>query len=155
MIFSRILLSGLIFIGSAASAQELIIYPNEGQDAETQEADEFACYKWAKEESQFDPMVLPEATEAPPEQEAKKGGVGRGALRGAAIGGIVDGSDGAKTGAAVGAVGGGIRRGSQNADQAQKQANWEQEQAAIYAEGRNTYNRAYAACMEARDYTVK
>ena len=108
MFFSKILLSGLIFIGSAASAQELIIYPNEGQDAETQEADEFACYKWAKEESQFDPMVLPEATEAPPEQEAKKGGVGRGALRGAAIGGIVDGSDGAKTGAAVGAVAGGI-----------------------------------------------
>lgn len=155
MTYSRFLLSGLFLIWSAASAQELIIYPNKDQDAETQEADEFACYKWGKEESGFDPMVLPEATEAPPEQQAKKGGLGRGALRGAAIGGIVDGSDGAKTGAAAGAVVGGVRRGSQNAEQAQKEANWEQEQAQIYAEGRNNYNRAFAACMEARDYTVK
>ena len=84
-----------------SSAQDLYIYPNDGQSQEQQDADEFQCYKWARDESGFDPMATPTATEPPPPQEARKGGIGRGALRGAAIGGIVDGSDGAKTGAAA------------------------------------------------------
>ena len=138
-----------------AAAQDLMIYPKDGQDKDQQEQDEFQCYRWSRDETGFDPMVVPTATAAPPQQEAKKGGVGRGAVRGAAVGGIIDGSDGAKTGAAAGALVGGMRRSSQNRSEAQAQAQWEQEQAQIYAQNRNNYNRAFAACLEGRGYTVR
>lgn len=140
---------------SVALGQELIVYPNEDQDKETQDADEFACYKWAKDSSGFDPMAPPTATEAPPQEEAKKGGAGRGAVRGAAVGAIVDGSDGAKTGALAGGAVGGMRRSDQKRKQQQAEDQWAQEQAAQYQQGRNNYNRAYAACLEGRGYTVR
>ena len=76
-------------------------------------------------------------------------------LRGAAIGGIVDGSSGAKKGAGAGAVLGSARRKDQQKNAAKAQQNWEQEQAAIYAENRNRYNRAYSACLEGKNYTVR
>ena len=147
-------LVGLLFVFSTF-AQELMIYPNEDQTKEQQDKDQFDCYGWAKNETGFDPMAPPTATEAPPQQEAKKGGVGRGAARGAVVGGIVDGSDGAKTGAAAGAVVGGARRRDQQRQQQQSQQQWEQEQQQIYADKRNRYNRAYAACLEGRGYTVR
>ena len=145
----------LILLATGLQASELMIYPNEGQDEMQQEQDNFQCYSWAKGESGFDPMAPPTTTAPPPQQEAKKGGVGRGALRGAAVGGIIDGSDGAKTGAAAGAVVGGARRADQNRQQAQAQAQYEQEQVAQYEASRNSYNRAFAACMEGRGYTVR
>lgn len=145
----------LVVAAGPAAAQDLMIYPKDGQDKEQQEQDEFQCYRWARGETGFDPMEVPTATEAPPQQQAKKGGVGRGAVRGAAVGGIVGGSDGAKTGAAAGGLVGGMRRGDQNRSEAQAQAQWEQEQAAIYAQNRNNYNRAYAVCLEGRGYTVR
>lgn len=144
-----------IFCSGNLAAQELMIYPNEGQDKDKQEVDEFQCYGWAKDQSGFDPMALPTATEAPPAQEAAKGGLVRGAAGGAAVGAIIDGGDGAAKGAAAGAVLGGMRRNSQNRSQAQSQQNWEQEQAEQYAAKRNSYNRAYAACLEGRGYTVR
>lgn len=139
---------------SPANADELMIYPAEGQDQATQDKDKFECYGWAKEQSGFDPMAPPTATEPPPQKGAKKGGVGRGILRGAAVGAIIDGGDGALTGAAAGAAIGGMRRGSQNREEEQERENWEQEQAANYANQRNNYNRAYAACLQGRGYTV-
>ena len=145
----------IIFCSGTLTAQELMIYPNEGQDKDKQEMDEFKCYGWAKDQSGFDPMAVPTATEAPPQQEAQKGGLVRGAAGGAAVGAIIDGGDGAAKGAAAGAVLGGMRRNSQKRDQQQKQANWEQEQAEQYAAKRNSYNRAYAACLEGRGYTVR
>lgn len=152
----KLILAGFLTTASMSlMASELMIYPNEGQDDVQQEQDNYQCYSWAKGESGFDPMAVPTATEPAPQQEAKKGGVGRGALRGAAVGGIIDGSDGAKTGAAAGAVVGGVRRADQNRQQAQQQAQWEQEQAAQYEAARGSYNRAFAACMEGRGYTVK
>jgi hypothetical protein len=144
-----------VLAAPAVLANDLVVYPNSGQDQTQQDKDNYECYGWAKNQSGFDPMAAPTATEPPPQQEAAVGGVGRGALRGAAIGGIIDGSDGAKTGAAAGAVMGGMRRADQNRKQAQQQQQWEQEQAAQYQQGRNNYNRAYAACMEGRGYTVR
>ena len=136
-------------------AQDLMIFPNDGQSRDQQDADEFSCYKWAVGESGFDPMATPTATAPPPPKEQKKGGTGRGMLRGAAIGGIIDGSDGAKTGAYAGAAMGTMRRNDQRRQQDNAEAQWEQEQSAIYAENRNRYNRAYAACLEAKGYTVR
>jgi hypothetical protein len=144
-----------VFCSGTLLAQDLMIYPNEGQDKDRQEMDEFQCYGWAKDQSGFDPMAVPTATEAPPQQEAQKGGLVRGAAGGAAVGAIIDGGDGAAKGAAAGAVLGGMRRNSQNRSQQQQQQNWEQEQAQQYAAKRNSYNRAYAACLEGRGYTVR
>jgi len=156
MTFTRILGICLVcFAPSLVSAQEPIIYPNQNQDQAQQDKDQFECYGWAKGQSRFDPMAPPTATEPPPQQQAKKGGLVRGAARGAIIGGIVDGSDGAKTGAKAGGAIGGIRRVDQNQQEAQSQQQWEQQQAAQYQQGRDGYNRAYSACLEGRGYTVR
>ena len=141
-------------------AQDPIVYPDKGQSAEQQEKDKFECYNWAKQQTGFDPMQVPTATEPPPAQEAPKGGVGRGAARGALVGvtaGAIadDAGKGAAIGAASGALVGGMRRNDQQRQQQQAQQQWEQEQAANYANQRNNYNRAYGACLEGRGYTVK
>ena len=144
-----------ICMAATSMAQELMIFPNADQSADQQKQDEFTCYGWAKDQSAFDPMAPPTATEPPPEEGAKKGGAGKGLVRGAAVGGIVGGSSGAKRGAGAGVVVGGVRRQDQKKKEAQAREQWEQEQQRIYAENRNRYNRAYAACMEGKDYTVR
>lgn len=141
-------LCGLCFTATSMAADELIIFPNAGQTGEQQEADKFACYGWAKNQSGFDPM-------APPKKEAKKGGTGKGMLRGAAIGGIVGGSSGAKKGAGAGAVMGTARRNDQKRSETKSQQDWEQEQVAIYSANRDLYNRNYGACLEGKNYTVR
>ena len=145
-----------VCVAATGMADELMIFPNADQSSEQQEEDKFACYGWAKGESGFDPMAPPTATEPPPQQSAKKGGVGRGAARGAAVGQLAGGdSDSTKSGAAAGAAIGGMRRNDQKRKEAQQREQWEQEQARIYTENRNRYNRAYAACLEGKDYTVR
>jgi len=145
-------------------AQELVVYPNEGQSSEQQEKDKFECYSWAKGDSGFDPMALPTASEPPPEKEAEKGGTGKGLARGAvaglAVGAIAgdsksDKRKATKAGAAGGAVVGTARRNDQKKEEEKKQKDWEQQQTQQYAQNRNNYNRAYAACLEGRSYSVK
>ncbi len=149
-----------ILIGGSALAQELIVYPSEGQRQEQVEKDKFSCYTWAKQRTGFDPMETPKATTAPPAREPQKGGLLRGATRGAAVGAIGgaiggDAGKGAAIGAGVGGLIGGIRRKDQVARQQQEEEQWAREQAAIYTQKRNAYNRAYSACLEAKGYTVK
>ncbi len=139
-------------MAATSMADELMIFPNVDQSSEQQEEDKFACYNWAKGESDFDPMAPPTATEAPPQEGARKGGVGRGLVRGAAVGAIA--GDAGK-GAAAGALIGGMRRQDQKRKEQQQRQQWEQEQQRIYAENRNRYNRAYAACLEGKNYTVR
>ena len=138
------------------AAEELMIFPNADQSVEQQAQDKFACYSWATDQSDFDPMAPPTATEPPPQQQARTGSVGRGLVRGAAIGGIVgDSSESARRGAAAGLLIGGMRRQDQKRKEEQARQQWEQEQQRIYAENRNRYNRAYAACLEGKNYTVR
>ena len=142
-------------------AQELVIYPAKGQSAEQMDKDKYECYTWAKQQSGFDPMAPPTATEAPPAQEAQKGGLVKGGLRGAAVGGAVgkiandDASKGAKSGAAAGAIVGGIRKQDQKKQQQKSEEQWAQDQTANYAKNRDSYNRAHTACLEGKGYTVK
>jgi hypothetical protein len=150
----------MLFTVTSAFAQELMIYPNQGQSNEQMEQDKFQCYSWAKQQSGFDPMAPPTATAPPPQQEARQGGVGRGAVRGGLVGvaaGAIagDAGKGAAIGAASGALVGGMRRNDQVRNEKQKQEQWEQQQVQQYAQGRNSYNRAYAACLEGRGYTVR
>lgn len=37
-------------------AQDPIVYPSKGQDAQQTEKDKFECYSWVKGETGFDPM---------------------------------------------------------------------------------------------------
>jgi hypothetical protein len=47
---------GLLFLTQEALAGvEVFVYPSKGQSKEQQEQDEFGCYKWAKEQTGFDP----------------------------------------------------------------------------------------------------
>ena len=145
-----------VCLTATSIADELMIFPNDDQTADQQEADKFACYSWAKGETGFDPMAPITATEAPPQQQAKQGGMARGAVRGAAVSQLVGGdSSSTKSGAAAGAAIGGMRRNDQKRKEQQAQQQWEQEQVAIYTENRNRYNRAYAACLEGKNYTVR
>jgi len=145
-------LLGALWASAPLRADDLMIYPKGGQSPEQQEKDKFECYGWAKNESGFDPMAPPTATKAPPQKQAPRGGVLRGAARGAVIGEIVEGDH--QTGAKAGAAIGGMRRADQKRKEAQAQQQWEQEQQQIYTEKRNRYNRAYSVCLEARDYSV-
>ena len=154
-----------IVVAAAAHAQDLIVFPAQGQSQEQTEQDKFACYNWAKGQTGFDPMQMPTASSAAPSNEKKsvggsmlKGGVAGGA-GGAIIGGIAGGKKGAKKGAAIGGLSGGtvgaMRSSKQNQQVDQERKQWEQQQANQYMQQRNTYNRAYAACMEGKGYTVK
>lgn len=154
------MLVGCLILAGPVLAQEFMIYPNDGQSVEQQEQDQFQCYSWAKEQSGFDPMAPPTASEPPPQQEAKQGGVGRGAVRGGlgglAIGAIAgDAGKGAAIGAGSGALIGGVRRNDQVKREQHNRQQWEQKQVQQYTQNRNNYNRAYAACLEGRGYTVR
>jgi hypothetical protein len=160
VVMSVFLLFILGIAGESAFAQELMVFPAKGQTKDQQEKDEFDCYRWAKDQSGFDPMEVPKATAPPPQEEAKQGGVARGAARGAvtglAVGAIAgDAGKGAAIGAAGGGLIGGARRRDQKAREEKKQEQWAQNQAANYQQNRNNYNRAYSACLEGKGYTVK
>ena len=127
---------------------------------QTLEKDKYECYRWAKDQTGFDPMQQPQATAPPPQQQPRRGGLLRGAGRGAAVGAVGgaiagDAGKGAAIGAASGALIGGMRRRSQSRQQAQAEQQWAEEQAAIYQQKRGTYDRAFGACLEGRGYTVK
>jgi len=150
----------IMVLASVGYADDFFIYPQAGQSKDQTEKDKFECYQWAKGESGFDPMAAPKASTPPPQAEAPQGGAVKGAARGALVGVAVgaiagDAGKGAAIGATAGGLGGGMRRKDQVAKENQKQAQWEQEQAAKYQQNRNNYDRAYKACLEGRKYSVK
>lgn len=141
--------------------QDLFIYPTRGQSAEQQDKDKYECYQWAKGQTGFDPSQPRHDASPPPQSGEAPGGVGRGALRGA-VGGAVIGEiadDDASKGAAIGAVSGGLfggmRRRNYQQQQAQAYQQQQQQQVADYDARLASYNRAYAACLEGRGYTLK
>ena len=147
-----VLMAGLAFA-------DVIVYPAKGQSAEQTEKDKYECYQWAKGQTGFDPMAAPAAQTAPPDGEEPRGGVGTGALAGAAGGALIgaiagDTKKGALIGGGSGALIGGMRRHDQKEREAHNRQQWEQREAANYAQNRNTYNRAYSACLSGRGYTV-
>ena len=154
-----------VFLVSHVQAQELIVYPAKGQSNEQMEKDKFECYSWAKGQTGFDPMQMPTASSPAPSKGDKSvaggvvGGGVLGGVGGAVIGGIAGGSKGARKGAAIGGLSGGaiggMRSSSQNRQAEQQRKQWEQQQTNQYMQQRNSYNRANAACLEGKGYTVK
>ncbi len=158
VLYSGIVVATIVATG-AVSAQQLYVYPAQGQTAEQQSFDQFECHTWAVQQTGFDPMNPQQSQPPPPAQEAQQGGVVRGAARGAAVGAVGgaiagDAGRGAAIGAAAGGLMGGFRRRDQQARQQQEQQNYQRQQAAALQQGRDAYNRAYGACLGARGYTV-
>ena len=148
-------LFALAFAGYAG-AQDVFIYPQKGQSAEQQDKDKYECYNWAKENSGFDPMAAPTTSSPRPRTEEKSHGILKGAAVGAVGGAILgDSSKTTRRAAAAGGLLGGVRQHQHNSSEQQRVDNWEQRESASYANNRSNYNRAYAACLEGRGYTVK
>jgi len=142
----------------------LYVYPGSGQDAAKQDQDQNECYAWARQQTGIDPTAAPSPVAA---KEAPKGGAvkgaARGAARGAAIGavgdddrtrdeGTLDAGEGAAAGAAVGAA-----KGRRAQKKAQKQADAQAQQAtqAQATQTKDTFKKAWGACLEGRGYSVK
>jgi len=131
------------------------VFPNKDQSAETQNKDESDCYKWAMDQTNYDPMNPPVATanavDTAPQGEAVRGAA-RGAAAGAAIGSI---SGDMGEGAAYGAIIGGLRgrRAKKSQDKQQQQAN-NAAAAAKNTEMANDYKKAFSTCLQAKGYTV-
>jgi len=131
---------GLATFGIAAA--EVFVYPQKGQSPDQQNKDSSECYTWAKGQSGVDPGQPPPAAQPGQHARGTVGGAARGAALGAGVGAIAgDAGKGAAAGAVVGGVRG--RRQSKAAQQQQQQTS------------RSAYDRAFAACMEGRGYSVR
>ena len=160
-ILSLVLLGLGGFVSQAQSSNisrslGLYVFPAEGQDAAQQDADEAECFKWAKQQSGYDPLNPTVAVAAEVDRSADGsaiGGAAVGAAGGAAIGAIA--GDAGK-GAAIGAVVGGVRgrRSKVVGDEMQQQAN-NQAAAAETERLAQDYNKAFSACMEGKGYKVQ
>lgn len=142
--------------GSLSQSLGLFVFPANGQDAETQNADEMDSYNWARQQTGYDPInptqVQAQQVETGPDGSAVRGAA-RGAAAGAAIGAIAgDAGKGAAIGAVAGGAGG--RRASRVGDQQQQQQN--NQAAADQTQAlKDEFNRAFTASMEGKGYTVK
>jgi len=129
---------------------EPVVFPAQGQSAEQQEKDKFECYSWAKQQSGFDPMSKSDTATA--QAQTKSGGAAKGALAGAAAGAIFGNkSKHTRRSAAAGAVVGGASQASGN----KKSQDAAQQYNNQVAGDRNGYDRAHAACLEGKGYTIK
>jgi hypothetical protein len=140
------------------------VYPGTGQDAGRQAKDENECYAWARQQTGIDPTAAPTPVAA---AEVPKGGAvkgaARGAARGAAVGAVgdddrqrddgnLDAGEGAAAGAVVGAAKG--RRGRKKAEK-QAEAQAQQATKAQDTQTKDTFKKAWGACLEGRGYSVK
>lgn len=157
-----LLIAGVLGIGlqaqstSLANSMDIYVFPSNGQDKETQETDELACYKWAMDQTGYNPVNPPsvqaQEVETGPDGSAIRGAAG-GAAAGAAIGAIAgDTGEGAAIGAVVGALRG--RRAKRYNDAAKQQQN----NALASAQNEamlNDFKRAFTVCLEGKGYTAK
>lgn len=157
----------------------VFVFGRNGQTADQQLKDESECYGAAKQQSGIDPKAPPAAGKTAEQKAAEQkaaaenadtpsGGRVRGAARGAAGGAAIGAIAGdAGKGAGAGAVAGTMRGGAQQRQAgaaAKKEAaakvaaeqKAEEERAKLaHEEGQDTFQRAFGACMDARNYSVK
>jgi hypothetical protein len=150
---SRLLIFFAAFTIANTSLGDPVVYPAKGQSPEQQKQDEAECYSWAVDRSGYDPVKPPSSQPATAQSSQPNKPTGarvRGALRGAAIGEIADGDTG--DAAAAGAIAGGSRdrRERRRTNQQAQSAATQPQQA-----GQEALNKARAACLEGRGYTVK
>lgn len=157
-----VLMLSTLFAATSVIAQDagMFIYPTKGQSQEKQDKDRYECHSWAVKQTGFDPSnphtVTSNAPQPQPYQPSQPHvlkGAGRGAALGA-VGGAITGNAG--KGAAAGAAMGGLVGGFKRRDEKIRQAHQQQASAQSAQQSqRNAYQRAMAACLEGRGYTVK
>jgi hypothetical protein len=151
------MLSGL---SQAAWAQDVFVFPAQGQSNQQMQQDQAACQVWATQQTGFNPNQASSTMPPPPPSTGGPfGGVVRGGATGAAmgaVGGAITGNAGrgAAAGAATGALLGGITRADQNRRDAEATRQWAQQQAAAQSAERDRFNRAFRACLEGKGYSV-
>jgi len=157
----------------------MFAFPKNAQSADQQLKDESECYGMARQRTGIDPLkpaptgptaeqIQAAQREAAQNADQIKGarvaGAARGAAGGAAIGAIAgNAGKGAGIGAVAGTMSGGAAQNSANAQAQQKAAaqakarlQKEHEQDLLaHKEGRDTFQRAFSACMDARGYSVQ
>jgi hypothetical protein len=140
----------LAFAVALPAAAQQVVYPAKGQSASQQKTDEGACHTWAVEQSKYDPANPPPPPQAQTAPVTGSGARARGAAAGAAVGAITgnDTGDAAKAGAVVGASA--QRSANRRAERGAAEAASSQQQAGLAA-----YQKARAACLEGKGYTVK
>jgi hypothetical protein len=160
-----------LFLGTAlAQTNDIFIYPARGQSQAQQDRDRYECHSWATRQTGFDPSRAataampppPPTTPYQPSQRHILRGAGRGAALGAVGGAITgDAGKGAAAGAAMGGLVGGFRRRDERRQHYAQQQYAQQQHMQQYAahqsaqQGlRTSYNRAMAACLQGRGYTV-
>jgi hypothetical protein len=153
---------------SLAATLEVYAFPGAGQTSTQQSQDESTCYNWAEQNTGIDPFHLAKvqaeqqqqaAQQQQQAQQATAGAGAKGALGGAAGGALIgaiagNAGKGAAIGAGVGAVGN-YARGQSKGQAAQQQAQQSQAAAKATAAQMTDFKKAFAACMEAKKYTVK
>ncbi|NMF35606.1 hypothetical protein HHH56_12285 [Flammeovirga yaeyamensis] len=120
------------------------------------DADEMACYKWAIDQTGYDPLN-PTVVQAKKADTSADGSAVRGAAGGAAAGAAIGAIAGdAGKGAAIGAVAGGLRgrRAKAYGDAVEQKQNNEAA-AAQNQKMKDDFVKAFSACMEGKGYTVK
>jgi hypothetical protein len=157
----------------------VFVFGKNGQSADQQLKDESDCYGAAKQQSGIDPKAPAPVGKSTEQKQAEQKaaakdadtlsggrvkGAARGAAGGAAIGAIAgDAGKGAGAGAVAGTMRGGMKQREASAA-AQKEAaakvaaqqKADEDRAKLaHAEGLDTFQRAFAACMDARNYSVK
>lgn len=148
---------GILCYAVPVMAVEPIVYPANNQTTEQQTSDQEECRQWAAGQSGYDPASVPVQEPAPPAQEkrARDSNLVKGAVAGAAVGGL-GGSMGGNfgKGAAAGAAAG-LALGAIKDHKEQTQASQTAPPDNQNSERESHYNKAYAACLEGRGYTVK
>ena len=141
---------------SMAKSVGLYVFPAKNQTADQQSKDENECYKWAVQQSGYDPSN-PTKVDTAKADKGRNGEVVKGGAKGAAAGAAVGAIAGdAGKGAAIGAVAGGLagRRARKAGDAKEEQKNI-QEADAKKAEMVNGFKKAFSVCLEGKGYTVK
>ena len=146
-------------------ATQVVFYPNAGQSPAQQDRDRYECYRWAVQQTGFDPSapyVAPhkrvEVVSTTPAGANMAAGAVTGAVLGAAVSRPRDAGGNAIVGAIAGAAIGAAADANNQAQVERIQQRYDEREASREAQRDQqaaTFRRAISACLAGRNYTVR
>jgi len=154
---------------SLAATLKVFAFPGAGQTPAQQSVDETECYNWGVQQTGNDPFRIASrdaeqqqqaAQQMQQAQQSTSGSAARGAVGGAAGGAVIgaiagNAGRGAAIGAGVGAIGNRARAQNQAQAATQQAAQQSWGSARISNAQMTEFRKAFAACLEAKKYTVR